>query len=1046
MPIVKIPFTGALEQGTSDWSLPPAELRVCQNGVYTKRGEIAKRNAFDQYVAVANVTRALTYRDEMAILCSSSGVYQFHTSVAGTHQIQQDTTATYGTPSYARLPEMLSESIHRAGAFGRNYRDGDMCHCAGYLVYAWLEAADPYTMDMGLCIRVQVRHAATDVLVYDRSIIGADYYSDIRLTPAGVAANLALLTYRDATNNGIYGRAVTASNSPSIGNAIEIAATGSYAGGATHDTPGPNYDVCSRTSGGWYVTYASTINADPYLAIVTTGGAVSGYDIANTGTVPTLGIGEHSAKVFVAYHDSDAPDNLYINAYNDSGVAQDTAQVLGTFTAAATNAGVSIAATSTANKVIAVWMQDDSSPSYAYDYPADVTATNIPTLYWRTYTVGAGTSNIWKLPGFSAVSKAWLYDGSNYVWAADFRGRTLYLLCLPTDGRTPVRVVTTASYGSAWARPEGKLYTISSNAAGDTYHSLSCAFLQALSGDEPNAPDEDIITGLREHRVDCSTQDMWQGAELDGLLYVSGGVLMQYDGTHLIENHFAQAPWLDATVDAVSSYDFPDGYYQYIVTFDYLDHKGKRHRSVPSNVATVEATVAADQVKLAFGINTLSSRPFGSVGISIYRTEANGTIFHRLARFEHYTKAGGDGIAYDDFSTTNLGLVSATSSYSGTYNLAAYVIVDRTPDTELITHEILYSPPDGSGVLPNDHPWGGVRHLARHKSRLFMASAESPTKLLYTKEAEGGVPVSYSLGQEIEIGEKITGLASNGDALAVFTQNQTYLVIGIGPDATGNPNSGSFEVVPVRANGIGCINSRSIQSIKVGTLFQSARGLYLLDTGGQLTAIGTKVQDALDGETTVYDSVHVPAESQVLWLTNESDNILCLDYKLIDDGQIRFATWDVRWDSLVTLGCVPNGQAFALNSTDLYLQGGDYAENDMTSVPLVVETGNLDFGEGGMVRLRGIEVLGTASDAGYLLYVQNMQASSFGTPESFTDPTTAWGDALTGNVATPVYQLGRSFRIRVSDTSASGGYCVLAGLACEVEPATQRLLKGFKWA
>lgn len=284
-----------------------------------------------------------------------------------------------------------------------------------------------------------------------------------------------------------------------------------------------------------------------------------------------------------------------------------------------------------------------------------------------------------------------------------------------------------------------------------------------------------------------------------------------------------------------------------------------------------------------------------------YRTLKDGSTYYRMPNWEEVdtwsmTASGGSG------------LVNVPTS-----NTSIYAFQDLTSDDDIQYNATLYSPPDGSGVLPNDHPWGGVKGLKYHKNRLWMISAETPTRLFYTKEYVNGEALSYSLGQELDIGDKIVGLSSHDEGLIVLCENGVYVVLGQGPDATGDPRSGAFEVFKINGPP-GCWTPGSIQTINDGTIYQAKRGIVLLTKGYQQVNIGDAVDDQQDTE--IYRSINDPKLGIVVFSVLNSQRLLVMNYQ---DLYSPFGTGRARWCTWTP--------AFLKNNDDRYYFG--YLDGDL---------------------------------------------------------------------------------------------------------------------
>jgi hypothetical protein len=328
----------------------------------------------------------------------------------------------------------------------------------------------------------------------------------------------------------------------------------------------------------------------------------------------------------------------------------------------------------------------------------------------------------------------------------------------------------------------------------------------------------------------------------------------------------------------------------------------------------------ADKYVLRYNYDqmTLRREIDGKVACSLYYTGPNGRIYYRAYPFEdYYSKT-----AYDTLDASiSTGLINVLNSIHWGAQLHSY-------RAEAQTHQqMLYSAPDGSGELPNDAIHGGCTHLVTHGDRLFAASAEFPTRLRYSKPAIPGVPVSFPEGFELDIGERITGLASIGGTLVVFSGRAIFVVYGDGPDATGG--GGSFTIPQRLPTEHGCIDARSIAVFEGGVLFRSQRGIMLLDRKYSVQFIGAPVSDKLTYTTTILGVTVIAYLEQVRFMTNsDAGRWLVFDYS---DATPRWYVW-THATGITPRATLPTGSHwFLTDEGELWNENPTYAydNNDL---------------------------------------------------------------------------------------------------------------------
>ena len=183
-------------------------------------------------------------------------------------------------------------------------------------------------------------------------------------------------------------------------------------------------------------------------------------------------------------------------------------------------------------------------------------------------------------------------------------------------------------------------------------------------------------------------------------LYISGGLLKQYDGSTIVEQGFLDTPEpiKDIATTPADTVRFGDYYlttsggltggakYFYVVVYKWTDKNGKTHHSAPSRA--VETSVPGNnsqEFRVSITFTPLYFTNKKDVEIELYRTTGNGTIYHKIS----HVVDNGSG---DDY---------LTGGYANSKMYQSLTVVDNVADVELNFSEPLYTT---GGILENDAP------------------------------------------------------------------------------------------------------------------------------------------------------------------------------------------------------------------------------------------------------------------------------------------------------------------------------------------------------
>lgn len=414
--------------------------------------------------------------------------------------------------------------------------------------------------------------------------------------------------------------------------------------------------------------------------------------------------------------------------------------------------------------------------------------------------------------------------------------------------------------------------------------------------------------------------------EIGSNLNLSGGIVSGYDGLKPTEQGFNVWPE-DITVSPANSGGAMLGQqYFYKVTYEWTDTQGNLFRSAPS---------IANSVTVTAGSPVTFTAPFASGATSLTVSSVSGLIVGQIITDQTTagniqtgtyitsivgsvitislpTTAASAGGAGDTLTTNNFGSVTlviptlrltaktnariviyrfsaANQSYymvssisSPTLNSTttdSITYVDTQNDNVIVGNVLLYTT---GGVIEDIAP-PSTEVMALYKSRLFLIDSEDRNLLWYSKQVIEATPVEMSdlftifvaptIGASKSTGP-MTALGAMDDKLIIFKKDALYYITGTGPDNTGANNDFSDPVFI--AGTVGCTNQQSIALIPNGLMFQSDKGIWLLDRSLGTSYIGASVEDFTQ-DSLVVSAVIVPGTNQVRF-TLDSGITIMYDY------------------------------------------------------------------------------------------------------------------------------------------------------------------------
>lgn len=350
--------------------------------------------------------------------------------------------------------------------------------------------------------------------------------------------------------------------------------------------------------------------------------------------------------------------------------------------------------------------------------------------------------------------------------------------------------------------------------------------------------------------------------------------------------------------------------YFYQVTYEWTDAKGNAFRSTPSIPVSVTTASTGTTGTIALHIPTLrlTQKVFNQVKIVIYRWSVETEVYNQVT--------------------------SITAPIINDTTIDSVTFVDTLPDADVVGNNILYTT---GGVVPDvNGPASNI--LSVFDTRLWLVDAEDPNLLWLSKSVIENTPVEMSSDFTIYIAPNtgttgstgpITALFPMDDKLIIFKENAIFYINGTGPDNLGTTSVGcplgQYSPPIFITAVVGCNNQQSIVLTQNGLMFQSDKGIWIVDRNLQTQYIGSPVESF--NAQTVTSAEVIPATNYVLF-TLDNGFMLMYDYYF---GQ--WGTW--TGPGTVISSCIYQGLHTILTSHGQILQQTPGSYSDTTNPVLM---------------------------------------------------------------------------------------------------------------
>lgn len=798
---LEIPL-GSLDTKTDERMLPNGSLLVAENCSAQTVGGYTKRNGYTQFVSGPSVLKLLGRGNQLAAMQAGGFTYLLDSN---------NSWQFLGGLFQVRAPDSVTTQSNIDLDQANDITIGTRCTCNGITVHMFVRglAGSP-------TIWIRLVDVATGGILYENTV-GTGVVTSMHSAAAGtnVVIFYSLASSLRAVKIDCAAR--------TVGNPIV------YQSGANVSSTLPVMDMCPLSTTDVLVAwYSDTPNVrvarfDTTTMATAAGPTVMSADVVNSGLAVIGTTGEMGA---ILYH-STAAGGIRSAQFNPAT----TVQTLAPFTVEAVTvpAGVNCGLRRfNATNVLAVW---------------DRAATGITKqrVNWTLVdSTGALGGLVGPLYNAALASKPFAAgEQGNFaainVWSPYDPQFTYFTVKIGTVNLgVNANVLPSAmhAYRTAYgvAPPLGMLYDV------DTVASNSFAFAAPIAYKFLST--NTARAGWTSFGIEYRAVSMWNSVEALGDAVVTAGIVGRLDGKNWEEVNFSVHPFISqAVVGSVASGGMDNGTYSYIIVAEASDANGNTDRSTPSVAVTATTVAGAGLGKVTLTVDHLTLTRHGLVN-----TGCNLSVFRRLA-------AG----AYRFVG----------SMLNGFGGGASQTYVDSANETTIQNNRLLYTNDSDAGTVIEREPPPAAYQLVLHKNRIWGISSADRKVVFYSGELQQGEAPWFSSLQQIRIdaGGDLNALMSMDDKLVAFKVDRVFKIYGKGLDGLGQTNDLSD---PILITGdAGCEDFRSVVSANGGVYFMSAKGLYGLSRGEELSYAGESADKYWSSYANVVAATMMPDRQEI---------------------------------------------------------------------------------------------------------------------------------------------------------------------------------------
>lgn len=593
------------------------------------------------------------------------------------------------------------------------------------------------------------------------------------------------------------------------------------------------------------------------------------------------------------------------------------------------------------NQLAAVFVTA-SAGIYQYQIVSEISASDAADRYLRSAAVSTSTTALFTSGNLirhsSLSSTPFLLGGRPYVWTTHVSPlQSTDFLVRVDDGVTVAR----SRYAQCISDVSGVLGNVDVVGTKAYRVGTSRNILEL-----PNTPisasafsDRQLSLLSTEYHPSASCRPV----DVDGVLYVPGGMPGMYDGVQVVEHGFTlKAEAGTSTVSSGSTGQGSDPFacagtasFVWATVPEWYDARGNRHLGgfVSFMTGTMSGSAAAlhSQNQSTLSIRTIAhtlkdGTHAQDLNWRVYRSGPNGTLLQYVGSVVNQT--GSDRVTF----------------------------TDTVPDTNRVLGEPIYAVNGGGGETQNAMI-ASPSSYAVAGDRLWAAGLEGdPYFVAASKLRFGGAIAFADGGVSVDAaGGPITALAALDEYVVAFKRARLYAFNADGPENIAGdtkpwPLGNGLVTSDVGAPAPATIAMAAGTNVQ-GLVFKSERGIRLIDRTLSVQDIGGPVRG--------YDSLSVvggttPESANQLRLYTSDGRTLVLD--------TRFDQWSTFPGQPAVAACTWRGiPTFASERGDVWVEdSGSYLDGG-TPYVMAIELGWLPLSDSiqGLAKVRDVTMLGT---------------------------------------------------------------------------------------